>query len=469
MSFIPVILCGGSGSRLFPLSRNTFPKQFVKINNEFSLLQNTIIRFKQLSQLVLITNHTHKNIIGSQIKELGDLNQLNPNIKITVFLEPEGRNTLPAITTVCNYFSNSNLLFIPCDHIYNTSSLLEVIGRGIKTLNPIITFGIKPSYPETGFGYIETDITNNFVIKFIEKPNEEKAIELIKLPNIFWNSGIFLLKSDYFINLVQKLQLEIFNVITNLNNETQLESNINFITIDKLYSKCNSISIDYGIMELLEPKQIYMVEYNDLWNDIGSFKSIHDILEKDSSGINTNSHTLNLNSSNCLVKSDKLVLLNNVSNISIIDTPDTILISNNSKSQEVKKLYELAISLNKKEISFTHFDYRPWGHYEVLAGGDTMGFKVKKITVYPNKRLSLQSHSKRKEYWFCIEGEGQAQINDDIIELGSKPNTMVFIDIEQKHRMINNSQSNLVIIEIQLGIYLGEDDIVRYEDDFNRN
>lgn len=469
MSFIPVILCGGSGSRLFPLSRNTFPKQFVKINNEFSLLQNTIIRFNQLEQLVLITNHTHKNIIGSQIKELRDLNQLNPNIKITVFLEPEGRNTLPAITLVCDYFSNSNLLFIPCDHIYNTPSLLEAIGRGIKTSNPIITFGIKPSYPETGFGYIKSDITDNFVIKFIEKPNEDKAIELIKLPNIFWNSGIFLLKSDYFVNLVQKLQPEIFEIISNLNNENILETNANFITIDKSYSKSNSISIDYGIMELLEPKQIYMVEYNDLWNDIGSFKSIHDILEKDSSGINTDSHTINLNSSNCLVKSDKLVLLNNVSNISIIDTPDTILISNNSKSQEVKKLYELAISLNKKEISFTHFDYRPWGHYEVLAGGDTMGFKVKKITVYPNKRLSLQSHFKRKEYWFCIEGKGQAQVNENLIELDSNVNTMVFIDIEQKHRMINNSQSNLVIIEIQLGVYLGEDDIVRYEDDFNRN
>lgn len=469
MNFIPVILCGGSGSRLFPLSRNTYPKQFVKINNEFSLLQNTIIRFNQLSQLVFVTNNTHKNIIMSQINELIDLNQLNSNTQIIVFLEPDGRNTLPAITLVSNYFSNSNLLFIPCDHIYNTSSLLEAIDRGINTSNNIITFGIKPTYPETGFGYIESDIGDNFVIKFIEKPNEEKAIELVKSQNIFWNSGIFLLKSDYFINLVQKLQLEIFQIISNLNNTNIQESNINFIIIDKTYSKCKSISIDYGIMELLEPKQIYMVEYNDLWNDIGSFKSIHDILEKDSANINTDSHTINLNSSNCLVKSDKLVLLNNVDNLSIIDTHDTILISNINKSQEVKKLYEQVLSLNKKEISFTHFDYRPWGYYEVLAGGDILGFKVKKITVYPNKRLSLQSHSKRKEYWFCIEGSGQAQVDTNILELNSISNTMVFIDVEQKHRLINNTSSNLSIIEIQLGIYLGEDDIVRYEDDFNRN
>lgn len=469
MNFIPVILCGGSGSRLFPLSRNTFPKQFVKINNEFSLLQNTIIRFNHLSQLVLITNYTHKNIIISQINELFDLNQLNQNIKITVFLEPEGRNTLPAITLVCNYFTNSNLLFIPCDHIYNTSSLLTAISIGIVSSNNIITFGIKPTYPETGFGYIESDITNNFVIKFIEKPNEEKATELVKLSNIFWNSGIFLLKSNYFIDLVQKLQPDIFQIISNLINTDILGSNMNFITIDNLYTKCKSISIDYGIMELMEPNQIYMVEYNDLWNDIGSFKSIHDILEKDSSNINMDSHTINLNSSNCLVKSDKLVLLNNVDNLSIIDTHDTILISNINKSQEVKKLYEQVLSFNKKEISYTHFDYRPWGYYEVLAGGDILGFKVKKIIVYPNKRLSLQSHSKRKEYWFCLEGLGQAQVDTNIIELNSISNTMVFIDIEQKHRLINNTSSNLVIIEIQFGIYLGEDDIVRYEDDFNRN
>lgn len=468
MSFIPVILCGGSGSRLFPLSRSTYPKQFVKINNEFSLLQNTIIRFNQNLQLVLITNSSHKNIIMSQIKELLDLKQLGTNVEITIFLEPEGRNTLPAITLVCNHFIHSNLLFIPCDHIYNTSSLLKVINKGIDSSNNIITFGVKPTYPETGFGYIESDI-DNFVIKFIEKPNEQKALELIECPNIFWNSGIFLLKSDNFINLVNKLQPEIAKIISNLINQCSTETNINYITIDKLYTECKSISVDYGIMELLEPKQIYMVEYNDLWNDIGSFKSIHDISEKDSSGINTDSHIINLNSSNCLVKSDKLVLLNNVENLSIIDTQDSILISNTSKSQEVKKLYEMAISLNKKEISYTHFDYRPWGHYEVLAGNDTMGFKVKKITVYPNKRLSLQSHKKRKEYWFCIEGKGQAQVDTNIIDLESNTNTMVFIDIDIQHRMMNNSQSNLVIIEIQLGVYLGEDDIIRYEDDFNRN
>jgi mannose-1-phosphate guanylyltransferase len=469
MSFIPVILCGGSGSRLYPLSRNTFPKQFVKINNKYSLLQNTILRFSQYKQIIMISNLSHKNILSSQIKELFESKLVDKEIKIIIYLEPVGKNTLPAISIVCNDLSYQNLLFIPCDHIYNTKSLLQAIEKGIISNNNIITFGVKPTYPETGFGYIESDINDNFVIKFIEKPNKEKAIELIGLSNIFWNSGIFLLKSTFFIDLVNKLQPQIINVINKLNNTITYDEEIKFVMIGNDYSCCKSISIDFGIMELLEPKQIYMIEYNDLWNDIGSFQSIYEISEKDSDGINLDSQTLNLNSSKCLVKSDRLVMLNNVSNLSIIDTQDIILISDTNKSQDVKKLYEMAIALNKKEISYTHFDYRPWGCYEVLAGGDTMGFKVKKIIVYPNKRLSLQSHNQRKEYWFCIEGMGQAQIDTNIIKLESITNSMVFIDVKQKHRLINNTSLNLVIIEIQLGCYLGEDDIVRYEDDYNRN
>ena len=359
------------------------------------------------------------------------------------------------------------LLFVPCDHIYNTTSLLEAINQGLNSSNNIVTFGIKPTYPEIGFGYIEVNQFDNFVNKFIEKPNKEKAEELIKNDNIYWNSGIFLLESNNFIQLVQEFKPKILNTINKLNNIELIENNnIKLIQINSIYSECENISIDYGIMELLGLNTIFMVGYNDLWNDIGSFKSIHDISEKDNLAINDDSHTLNLNSSNCYVNSNKLVLLNNISNLSIIDTNDVILISDINKSQEVKKLYELAIQLGKNQINYNHFDYRPWGYYEVLAGGDNMGFKIKKIIVHPNKRLSLQSHNFRKEYWFCIGGEGQAQINDSLINL--KTDSMVFIDIAQTHRLVNNSESNLEIIEIQLGTYLGEDDIIRYEDDYNR-
>ncbi len=466
MTFIPVILCGGSGSRLFPLSRSNFPKQFIKVNNELSLLQNTIVRFEKNSNIILVSNLNHKYILIGQILELIKNNTINPNIKFTIFLESHSRNTLPAISIVCKYFINSKLLFIPCDHIYNTKTLLDSIDIGVKSENPIVTFGIKPIYPETGFGYINVDMADMFVNKFIEKPSLEKATILISEENNYWNSGIYLLESNNFYELVKKIRPDTFNIINNLEISIQNDNNLSFYNINDNYSKCENISIDFGIMELLEAKQIYMVIYNDYWNDIGSFKSIHDILPKDNNDINSDSNYLSINSSNCLIKSDKLILLNNVSNLSIIDSNDIILVSDNNKSQEVKKLFELALQLNKKEIKFNNIDYRPWGSFEILAGGDNMGFKIKKIYVYPNKKLSLQSHKFRKEYWFNLNGTGIAQVENEFINLDN--NLVVFIDNNKKHRLINNTNFNLEIIEIQFGSYLGEDDIIRYEDDYNR-
>jgi mannose-1-phosphate guanylyltransferase/mannose-6-phosphate isomerase len=467
MNFIPVILCGGSGSRLYPLSRTNFPKQFVKINNKYSLLQNTIIRFNCCKEIILVSGIASKYILIEQLKELIDYKIISQDTKIIIFLESFARNTLPAISLVCKNITYAKLLFIPCDHIYCTETLIKSVSEAINSNNPIVTFGIKPSYPETGFGYINVDNSDMFVNKFIEKPNLEKAKLLIIEPNNYWNSGIFLLEPNNFNNLVKNLRSSIWEIIYNLNNIQKIEDNFTIITLDDKYSECENISIDYGIMELLDSKQIFMIKYDDIWNDIGSFKSIHDILEKDESNINKDIEHLNLNSSNCLIKSDKLVLLNNVSNLSIIDSDDVLLVSELDKSQEVKKLYELAIQLDKNEIRYNNIDYRPWGKFEVLAGNDNSGFKVKKITVFPNKRLSLQSHNFRKEYWFNLTGKGIAQINDEFIDLEN--NSMVHIDFKVKHRLINNSEKNLEIIELQLGTYLGEDDIIRYEDDFQRN
>ena len=362
------------------------------------------------------------------------------------------------------------LLIIPCDHIYNTDSLIESINKGIESNNEIITFGIKPTYPETGFGYIEKDGLSNKINRFIEKPKIEIAEKIWKQDNIYWNSGIFLLEPYlFFSNLLLKYQAKMFDVIQNLNNEINIESDtIKFINIDSNFITCENISIDYGIMELLDPNKITMIEYNDIWNDIGSFKSIYDICNKDNSFINTNTNCINLNSDGCYINSDKLVLLNNVENLSIVNTTDVLLISDINKSQEVKKLYELAKTMKKNEINYSNIDYRPWGFYEVLAGGDNMGFKIKRIVVYSNKKLSLQSHNHRKEYWFCLKGKGVALIENNNFVLESTNNTSVFIDIRQKHRLINDSNDLLEIIEIQLGTYLGEDDIIRYEDDYNR-
>ena len=451
--YIPVILCGGTGSRLFPKSKENLPKQFIKVNSHYSLLQNTILRFKDLKHIILVSNINHRHIIEYQI------NELNLDIKFEIYLEPSGKNTAPAINLITQLKPNNRLLFLPCDHIYDTKVLNYTINRALEKNDPIITFGIKPTYPNTGFGYLEYN-QSGYLYRFIEKPNKETAEKFIRMGNYYWNSGIFLLDANYTNDLFKKYQLSIFVTIKNLINDIKIDNR--FYIISPEYNECLNISIDNGIMELLPSNSIYMIEYNGLWNDIGTFKSIHDISQKDEYNINISNH-INYNSNNCLIDSNKLVLLNNVSNLIISESDDCILISDINSSQDIKKVYEL--TKNKKEIKSNKIDYRPWGYYEILSEFD--GYKIKKISVYPSKRLSLQSHNYRKEQWTCIKGSGQAQIDDKFINL--EINKSVYIEINQKHRLINNSKELLEIIEIQLGSYLEEDDIIRYEDDYNRH
>lgn len=451
-SYIPVILCGGSGSRLFPKSKKNFPKQFIKINSNYSLLQNTILRFKHLNHIILVSNISHRHIIEYQ------LNELNLDIKFEIYLEPSGRNTAPAINLITQLKPDNRLLFLPCDHIYDNDILLQTINNALQQDELIITFGIKPTYPETGFGYLEYNLLG-YLNKFIEKPNKETAIKLLESDNYFWNSGIYLLDAKYMNEIYLIIQPSIFHEIKNLINDIEIDNR--YYIIPNRYNRCLNISIDNGIMELLPYNSIYMIKYNGFWNDIGTFKSIHDILQKNEFNINISNH-INYNSNNCLIDSNKLVLLNNVSNLIISEVDDCILVSDINSSQDIKKVFEL--TKDKKEIKSNKIDYRPWGYYEILSEFD--GYKIKKISVYPSKRLSLQSHNYRKEQWTCIKGSGQAQIDDNFIDL--EINKSVFIEINQKHRLINNSKELLEIIEIQLGSYLEEDDIIRYEDDYNR-
>lgn len=473
-AYTPVILCGGSGSRLYPLSRNSYPKQFLNVSSTSSLLENTISRFKDVDHIILITNIAHKNIVVHQIT------RLKTNIRFTIISEPEGRNTLPAVSIVCKYFPNHTLLFIPCDHVYDTGELMKTINDAVnigngQSPNPIIIFGIKPTYPETGFGYIlNTD--DSTLVKFLEKPNYDKACELIQDPCVLWNSGMFLINSHEFIQLLSVLKNDFDKQLDSIvdtylcahQNSPSHTNQYEFIDIPNTYKDLENVSIDHGIMEKIDLSNIKVpvVKYNGLWSDIGSFKAIYDIGEKDAHGNCWDRKPIANNSSNCLIKSDKLVLLNGVKNLSIVETNDVLLVSDLAQSQDVKLLYQLAVSLGCAEVNYNNFDYRPWGWYEVLAGGDNMGFKIKRIIVEPHKRLSLQSHAHGKEYWFGLNGFLEAQIGSGVHML--EKNTMCFIDIGVKHRLINNTDDVGEIIEIQLGTWLGEDDIVRYEDDFQR-
>lgn len=269
MNYIPVILCGDRGTRLFSLSKNNLPTQFVKISNEYSLLQNSILHFVSHSRIILVSNIRYKNILLSQIEELTKAKILPIGIKFTIFLEPVDRNTLPSITIVCEYFINKKLLFFPCDHIYDTNCLLKSIDIGLNSSNNIITFGIKPIYPETNFRYIQSEPIEGFVINFIEKPNFEKASELIENKYIYWNSEIFLLESTNFINLVYNHRPKLLTTIENLiNSHINVSGSTVIIEIDSKYSKCDNITVNSGIMELLEPKQIFMCEYDGKLNNI---------------------------------------------------------------------------------------------------------------------------------------------------------------------------------------------------------
>jgi mannose-1-phosphate guanylyltransferase/mannose-6-phosphate isomerase len=450
--YIPVILCNTSSSILFPKSKQNLPKHFIKVNSEYSFLQNTILRFKHHNHIILVSNINNKHIIEFQ------LNELNLDIEFEIYLEPSEKNTAPTINLITQLKPNNKLLFVNCDTIYDTKIFNNIINKTLKRNDPIITFGIKPTYPNTNVGYLEYN-QSEYLYRFVEKPNEETAEQFIKSGNYYWNSGIYLLDANYINKLFKEYQLSIYEIIRDLINDIKIDK-IYYI-ISSEYNACLNISIENGIFELLPSNSIYMIQYNGLWNHIETFKSIHNIVQKDNFNINISNH-INYNSNNCLIDSNKLVLLNNVSNLIISEVDDCILVSDINSSQDIKQIFEL--SKNKKEIKSNKIDYRPWGYYEILS--EFNGYKIKKISVYPSKKLSLQSHNYRREQWTCIKGYGLAQIDNNFIDLYI--NKSIEIEINQKHRLINNSKELLQIIEIQLGNYLEEDDIIRYEDDYYR-
>jgi len=449
---IPIILCGGSGSRLFPLSRKNIPKQFLYLqNNQHSLLQNTVLRLlqnKNIREIAFVSNILYYNILIHQIKSL------NLHVTVKYFFEPSSRNTCPAIGFILQYYYlyhsfTGRLLFLPSDHIYDHSefnSMMSDLQFNHHTNDVCTIFGIKPTYPDTGFGYIE--FKNQKVLSFKEKPDLKTAELYLQSDRYCWNSGMFVFTKDI-IESYKYFNERTFDIIRQIlmNNYKKDE---NCIIIDDLYKQCEDISIDYALIEKIPDKMNFYL-YKGVWSDIGSFFSL----------VPYSDDYLAFNSHNNYVNTTKKVILNDISDAGIIETDDLILITNIHKSQEIKQIFN---SIPADFQFNTFIDYRPWGFYQVLNNFDNM--KSKRITVYPHKRLSLQSHTQRCEHWICLQGKGRAQINDDFIELF--PNKQVFINFNDKHRLINDNEDDLVIIEIQTGTYFGEDDIIRYEDDYGR-
>lgn len=455
-----IILAGGSGTRLWPLSRDRYPKQFIKIQgNERSLFQDTFQRSLLLSDIddiYVVTNEKYKFLVIGAIEELGySCNENN------ILVEPEAKNTLPAIYAGLNEITkkgHDTVVVFPSDHIIAKSVEFISIIKDSEDLSndSIITFGIKPDCPNTGYGYISPGQKklNGFVVKsFKEKPTPQKAEDYTK-KGYYWNAGIFMFNSKILTDEVKKHSPEIFNAFEKSNNILDAFSKIN-----------TKISIDYGIME--KSDKIVVVPVDIGWNDLGSFDSFYDVFQEEESDNISDEQNIIIDSKNNLIQScnGKIVAAVGVDNLIIIDSRDAILICKKDHSQKVKDVVEILKARNDLRTEFSVEDYRPWGHYKVLEE-EKNTFKIKRITVNQGKKLSYQLHHHRSEHWIVVKGTAKVTVEGEekIVHSGES----VFFKADQKHRLENPGNVPLEIIEVQMGEYLEEDDIVRFDDEYGR-
>ena len=458
-----IILAGGSGSRLWPLSREEYPKQLLSFDKEQSLLQKTFNRlctFSKPADIVTVTNIKHYSNIKLQLNKIDSSN--------VVIGEPFGRNTAPAIASTLQYFIQQGceddvVLIVPSDHlIKDIDGFNKTVEQGKKFAEQgyIVTFGIKPTYPETGYGYIKTEKALSVgykVEKFVEKPNFETAKKYLDSGNYYWNGGIFMGKISTFLNEFKKYAPDIYMHLGELDfsNSTQ----INF----SVYEKMPSISIDYAIME--KSDKIALVELQSDWNDLGSWQSIFNVKEKDENGNVLTGKVVVDNVKNSFIYSQKeVVAVSSLENIILVETEDAIMACKLDESQNVKKLYEKLKAKESDTIKLHKTVFRPWGYYTCMNSGD--GYLTKTICVMPKHKLSVQSHNHRSEHWVVLEGT--ALVLKDGKEYNVYAGDSIDIPRGAKHSLQNPYDKELKIIEIQKGDYISEDDIIRYEDCYGR-
>ena len=473
-SIVPVILCGGIGTRLWPLSRKSFPKQFLSINSEKekSLLQKTQERIKSINNVknpILICNEEHRFIVAEQFREIN----IKPN---NIILEPFGRNTAPAIALAALSSLEKEidpyLLVLSSDHeIKNEQKFIEVVEAGIEYASKgrLVTFGIVPQSPETGYGYIKSEKEfDKSLIKglniecFIEKPNKTTAEELIKDKRYTWNSGMFLFKSKTILEEIEKNYPKIIKYCKEALNRGVTD--LDFLRIDtNNFKKCPDLSIDIAVMEKTKNGTVLPLDVG--WSDIGSWDSVWQISKKDLNGNVLQGNVVEEDSKNCYIRGEKrLIAAIGVNNLIIIETADAILIADKKQSQKVKNVVNLLKEKGISEGQDHKKIYRPWGYYESVV--DDLRWQVKLINVKPGEKLSLQLHHHRSEHWVVVDGTAK-------VEIGSKDtilheNESCYIPLGEKHRLSNPGKIPLKLIEIQSGSYLGEDDIERFEDNYGR-
>lgn len=468
--FIPVLLSGGSGNRLWPVSRASFPKQFVKLLDERqSLLQNTVTRLDGLradmSGWIVVGNHDHRFLLAEQLREAkADVHK--------ILLEPVSRNTAPALALAAleslKLSTDAKMLVQTADHVIpDADYLCDRVRRALASEEPMVTFGVRPTRAETGYGYIESgQAKGNTGLyecqRFVEKPDANTAAAYVKSGNYLWNSGMFVLDAATFIAELDQFEPEMMDAVRLAHENALTDLDFTRVNADS-FERAKNVSVDYACME--RSKKVTVLPFESEWSDLGAWDSVSDQVPADANGNAALGDGLCIDSTNTFIRSEsRMVAALGVDGLTIIETPDAVLVAHKERSQDVKKIVEQLQSSQRTEAHEHTVGHRPWGHYQCICNGER--FQVKRIEVKPGQSLSLQMHHHRAEHWIVVSGTAEVTVDNKVTLL--QENQSTYIPLGAKHRLSNPGKVNLVLIEVQSGSYLGEDDIVRFEDAFGR-
>jgi mannose-1-phosphate guanylyltransferase/mannose-6-phosphate isomerase len=461
----PVLLSGGSGTRLWPLSREAYPKQFLALAGDDTMLQATWRRVAKLADAppIVVAGEDHRFLVAEQLRQVG---APVPSI----LLEPVGRNTAPAIAAAAMQALRDGgdplLLVLPSDHVVRDADAFRAAVQAAMPAaasGALVTFGIVPDAPETGFGYIQAAPGDGVrtVLRFVEKPDAATAQGYLDAGGYYWNSGMFLLRASRYLEALHRFRPDIVAGVQAAFDAAQRDGD--FIRLDKAaFTACPADSIDYAVMEKTDAAMVLPVDIG--WNDVGSWSALWEVSEHDGDGNAHQGDVIAIDSRNTYAHGRRLVALVGVDDLVVVETDDAVLVAHKGRVQQVKDVVARLRSDGRTQAALHREVHRPWGSYDSVDAGD--GFQVKRIKVRPGARLSLQSHERRAEHWIVVRGIARVTRDNDVFELFANQST--YIPIGAKHRLENPGAEMLELIEVQSGDYLGEDDIVRYDDVYGR-
>lgn len=463
---IPVILSGGSGTRLWPLSRGQYPKQFLPLVSGNTMIQETLLRLNGVANLkapIAVCNEDHRFMMAEQMWEIGS----KPS---TIILEPVGKNTAPAVAMAALCAAEDDvLLILPADHVIVETQAFHVAIQQAEKLaqqDLLVTFGIVATAPETGYGYIKAanaQVDDGFRVEaFVEKPDSATAQAYIEAGGYFWNSGMFAFKAGCFLQELEKFNPQMLAVCRDA--LAAAKTDLDFTRLDKdIFSTCPADSIDYAVMEKTDKAAVIPLDAG--WNDVGSWSALWDVTHKDDAGNAIKGDVLTIDTYNSFIhSSSKLVAVIGAQDLVVVETDDAVMVASKDRVQDVKAIVDKLKAQNREEANVHRKVYRPWGHYDLVDAGDR--HHTKRIVVKPGAKLSVQKHHHRAEHWVVVKGT--AWVHKDGKEILVTENESIYIPVGVVHSLENPGVIPLEMVEVQSGSYLGEDDIVRYQDNYGR-